>query len=221
MELDPSAAWFVYVLTDPRSGQVRYVGWTSKPSKRLAKHIKHAKEGQESHRCRWIREVLASGHKPEIHFIDQGQGDWQEAEKKWIAHYKAQGANLTNSTDGGEGMLGWKHSAEHKARLSERMKGNRLGLGNANTKGRKLSPEQRARLSEVRSTPEARAKASAARKGIKHSPETIERMRQMRATPEYRVMIAERTRAAMNAPGTKERVSAAVAASNRRRARSA
>lgn len=217
MELDPLAAWFIYVLIDPRSDLVRYVGWTSKPTRRLAKHIKHAKEGQQSHRCRWIRAVLEAGLKPVLRFVDQGNGDWQEAEKKWIAYYKAQGASLTNATDGGEGMLGWKHPEEHKARMAERMKGNKHGIGNKSRTGQKLSDEERATLSRAHSTPEARAKASSVRKGKRHSPETIERMRQMRATPEYRAMIAERTKVAMNAPGTKERVSAIIAASNRRR----
>ena len=54
-----------------------------------------------------------------------------------IAYWRSLGIALTNRTDGGEGISGYAHTAETRARLG------------AAAKGRLVSPETRAKMSEV------------------------------------------------------------------------
>lgn len=100
--------WSIYVLKDPRTGLVRYVGWTTKTvDKRLKVHIWDAKGKAKTHRHRWILSVLAAGLQPEIVVVEIGEGSgWSEAEKRWITHYRRAGAALVNGTDGGQGLVG-------------------------------------------------------------------------------------------------------------------
>jgi hypothetical protein len=91
---------------------------------------------------------------------------------------------LRNMSDGGEGVTGYTHTAETRAKLSKISKGK---VNSAETrakisaaqKGRVLSKETRAKISEANRTrtvtDETRAKMSATRKGRPgkpHSPET-------------------------------------------------
>ncbi len=105
----------------------------------------------------------------EIEVIESGLGDsWKEAEKRWVAHYRAQGSRLTNLTDGGDGTLGIVRSEETRKKMSAASKGKGLwkkGLEaavKANT-GRKYPREQV-------------EKARIARLGQKYSEDTIARM---------------------------------------------
>ena len=43
-------------------------------------------------------------------------------EQEWIKKLRLEGYPLTNGTDGGEGISGWKHSAETKRKMSEAAK---------------------------------------------------------------------------------------------------
>ncbi len=98
--------WTVYTLKDPRTGTIRYVGWTVKSlARRLNIHIQDAvSKPARSHRAKWILSLLSIGIRPVIDAIEQGQGDgWAQAEKRWIAKFRAEGARLVNGTDGGDG----------------------------------------------------------------------------------------------------------------------
>lgn len=95
----------VYVLSDPRTGAVRYVGVTGvrSPLDRLRSHIAEALRGGTSARCDWIRSVLDDGLEPTITVVDRTEGDRREArpvvlqrETAWIEHFRRIGAALLN-----------------------------------------------------------------------------------------------------------------------------
>ena len=98
----------VYVLIDPRTNEIRYVGKTSKSlGYRLGNHMKSY---ERNHRGNWISELRRLDLEPRIELVQEVPDDfWQEAERYWISYYRAIGCDLTNATDGGEGSSGGTH----------------------------------------------------------------------------------------------------------------
>lgn len=110
----------IYSLEDPDTNEIRYIGKTVKslPS-RLTNHIYTAKK-INNHRCNWIKSIVKKGKKPLIKIIDSC--DWKESaelEIYWITQFKNWGFNLVNSTEGGEGNLGFKLSKERRDKLTK------------------------------------------------------------------------------------------------------
>jgi group I intron endonuclease len=109
---------FIYALYDPRDGTLRYVG----KSKNLARRIKnHRNEKGERRKNRWFRLLISLGLEPKISVLEQvSEAAWQERECWWIKHFRENGCDLLNHTDGGEGLNG--ASAETRAKMSALMK---------------------------------------------------------------------------------------------------
>lgn len=158
--------WIIYTLSDPQEEGVRYVGVTHQtPERRLALHLRRAKEPNKYHLTNWIRKLVDAGRVPVITVIESGSGPcWGPVEMKWIAWYREQGADLTNATNGGEGAPGHVVSAEAREKMA------------ASRRGKPLSPEHKAKLRAAnvgkKMSPEAIAKTAAFWTGRKHSPET-------------------------------------------------
>lgn len=113
----------IYGLFDPRTTELRYIGKTVKTlEQRLSNHVTSARNCKLQRVARWIRGVILSGHLPEICIIeDVAPGDdWQESERFWIAYYRSIGANLVNTTDGGEGCSGFHHNDNFKSMVAKR-----------------------------------------------------------------------------------------------------
>ena len=92
----------IYALTTPDTGQIRYIGYSSNPEKRLKKHLQ---DKANTHKVHWIQSLKKQGLTPGLLLIEECKADnWQEREKAWIAHYRAQGLPLTNGTSGGDGL---------------------------------------------------------------------------------------------------------------------
>ena len=105
--------WYIYHLIDPRYYSVRYVGWTTDMKKRLIQHTRSVQKGEKSLKADWFREVLAEGFTPIIVQVGLGFGlGWEQAEIAEIALQRSLGAKLTNGTDGGDGVKGYKFSKE-------------------------------------------------------------------------------------------------------------
>jgi hypothetical protein len=109
---------FIYVLKDPDTQEIRYVGKTIKPLKyRLTGHIYSCKK-EKNHRTNWIKSIIKKGKKPIIEMIDFCPWNKsQELESYWIIKLKNEGCNLINATNGGEGQLGLKLSKTRKDNL--------------------------------------------------------------------------------------------------------
>ena len=66
--------------------------------------------------------MLKLNLKPEINIIEECfEDNWQEREKYWIKYCKEKGFKLTNSTEGGEGII--DKTGEIGRRISESRKG--------------------------------------------------------------------------------------------------
>ena len=174
-------AWHVYTLADPRSGAVRYVGWSFNPRQRLAGHMNEAKR-KISHKGRWLQQL--GGARPDLEVGESGEGPgWAAAERRWIAHFRTSGAPLTNLTDGGEGTPGFRPSAETRAKMSAARVGHRRSAESiaktaAALRGRKQAQEHVSRLAAVRRGRVPLAAMEAARMAVtgrKQSPEHVGR----------------------------------------------
>lgn len=96
---------YIYVLIDPRDGAFRYVGKANIPERRLRAHINHARMGNADHKSRWIAAVLRAGLRPLCQTLEEcNYSVWKERECHWIAKMRADGHDLTNAKDGGDGF---------------------------------------------------------------------------------------------------------------------
>lgn len=110
----------IYALKDPRNASVRYIGYAKSPSGRFIKHLSEARGCSHTHKANWIRSLLRQGVKPELTVLESGLSDPAKAERRWIAKFKAAGADLTNATSGGDGLF--NPSASVRGTLSQKTK---------------------------------------------------------------------------------------------------
>src|SRR5260370_23019327 len=94
----------IYVLIDPITEEVRYVGKTENSlACRLRSHLKASVKGG-THVYWWISGLIKKGMSPKIRLVERVLlKDWADAEIYWIKFFKTAGAKLTNLTDGGCG----------------------------------------------------------------------------------------------------------------------
>lgn len=179
----------IYVLRDPRDGAIRYVGQTVQPMERMQAHLADTRKGCQ-YRChRWMRLLAAAGLRPNMEIVecvDAGQAD--EAEMRWIAHYRGNGADLTNHTVGGRGFRGHKPTKEAiekraaalrgKPRSPEAIAAVKAALNKPETKERMALSARgnKSRLGQKQSA-EEKEKRARANRGKKRSPEFREVMR--------------------------------------------
>ncbi len=174
--------WIIYVLIDPRTKEVRYVGVTTrKLNWRLNEHISRAQKGGKLYRDNWIRQVLADGHRPKLLPLETVGTDWVQAEQYWISFYREAGARLTNLSAGGEGSTGYVPTPELRAKWSAMRRGKKYAPGRRSGMLGKQHSESARQLIAAASaarghTPESRRKLSEAHKGKVLSPEHIEKM---------------------------------------------
>lgn len=93
---------FIYVLKEPDTGEIRYVGKSDNPKTRLRAHVNRSKSHKD-HRSCWIRSLLVRGTRPVLEIIDKvPETLWESAEMGYIHLYKSQGCDLVNGTPGGD-----------------------------------------------------------------------------------------------------------------------
>ena len=138
--------YIVYALTDPRSGQWRYIGKSGNGLSRPREHVLPGKLNTDGnlHKVRWIKQLQAAGLMYEIEVLEEFESSkgLSEAEMEWIAAARKAWVPLTNLTDGGEGafgiirpdavrlrisagLIGFKRppfTVEHRAKISENSK---------------------------------------------------------------------------------------------------
>lgn len=133
----------IYILSDPRTDEVRYIGATvQKLTHRLRKHVKY--EGLDA-KSVWIQSLVHEDVSPVITEIEVVPAEEKgAAEQRWVAFYRQQGADLTNSTEGGSGSPGFRHSPQARAAMSQSRKGRPSPM-----KGRTHSPESRELLRQA------------------------------------------------------------------------
>lgn len=100
----------IYYLVSTRNLlNIRYVGKTfNSLNFRLKGHKNNAKK-DNTYIKNWIRKETKDGFEIKIFLIEECKTElWEEREKFWIAYYKSIGFKLCNSTEGGQGVAGYK-----------------------------------------------------------------------------------------------------------------
>ena len=157
----------LYVLKDPNTLIIRYVGYSNSPKRRLWEHIRDAKKGVKTHKSYWIKSLIDNQQSPliEILYNCNNHDDILQKEIELIKELKDNGILLTNLTDGGDGQRGKKLDKNHP-------------IINYNL-GKKMSDETKMKLSESRKgivfTDEHKSKLSLKKTGHKRSLDSIEK----------------------------------------------
>lgn len=116
----------IYALYDPRDGRARYVGYTKNFANRMGYHYRDTKRKLQCSTQPWLLELAELGMLPVGRIIEKLEPgvSWEERERFWIAHFKAQWEPLLNETGGGYGTLGrrWTLSPERCQQISKRNK---------------------------------------------------------------------------------------------------
>ena len=164
----------IYALCEPTTAEIRYIGKTTHVWHRLQSHL-NDKSPRRS--ARWIRSL--SGTLPVVLILeDTTEDSWKNAERKWIAHFRAIGCDLCNHTDGGDGIK----NADEEAR--KRLSATRKALfQNPIFKSRMMavlqSPERCAKISQTKMGKKLSldhiAKLPQNQKGYKHSQQFCEK----------------------------------------------
>lgn len=205
---------FIYVLMDPDTSEVRYIGKTVKTLRaRLATHISHAKvsSGHKRHVLAWIYGLLETGKLPVIQLVETiaPNTDWVIAEQRWVMELREAGADLCNLTDGGEGSAGYRQSAETIAKRPRR-------FGPANNRyGKPLPPEQLEAMLEacrkLREDPEWVVWSNAKRKAgftLESRARANDALRKIHLEPEKLAAREINRKAAMKQPKTRALIGA-------------
>lgn len=134
----------IYTLEDPITGKIRYIGKTKQTlNKRLDNHI-YGKS--TSHKKSWIISLLKQNKFPIIEELETVlEEEWRNSEIYWISQFKAWGFNLTNMTDGGDGV---EYTKEVREKIRKSHKGRKQSKETIEKKikgliGKKRTQEQK------------------------------------------------------------------------------
>lgn len=169
--LPEDAVISIYKLLDPNTNRIRYVGATLLSiEQRVSEHLKDARRTEPTHKRHWLKLLASQDQVPLAMLLEKtDKHNWQTREQYWIKHFRECGEPLTNGTNGGEGLLGLRHTDSTKAKISLA----RLG--------RKASEETRARMSESHKghqhAQETKQKISKANKGKIRTAEQCEQFK--------------------------------------------
>lgn len=115
----------IYALTYPGTERARYVGKTCRsPRKRHNEHIADAFNKARLPVHRWVRSLYERGMWSCMHHLEwvPAGEDWAARERHWIAKLRAEGHDLLNLTEGGEGLAGHSHSQEARAAIAAKLR---------------------------------------------------------------------------------------------------
>ena len=129
---------FIYTLSDPLTLNIRYVGKSDNPEKRLKCHL--SDNLNRTHKERWLSSLKKLNLNPIMEILDiVDKKNWVFWEQYWIAQLKQWGFNLTNIGIGGEGG---NCTPETRKKISDSKKGKKPRLG------AKCTDEQKAKMSQ-------------------------------------------------------------------------
>jgi len=104
---------YIYILRDPIDNEIRYVGKTINPKRRLAEHIAECKR-YNHHRAKWIKKLILNRQKPILEIVKICPlSEFEKYETHYIKLYKSR--KLTNSDSTGQGSSGRRKSIIKKS----------------------------------------------------------------------------------------------------------
>ena len=159
-------------MTDPDTGEVRYIGQSTRGLARPKRHSCPSSLVAKNYKNSWVKSLLARGLIYKIIILEAviSADLLGDAEQRWIAFGKRSGWRLTNLTDGGPGPSGFKGRIGHKVSKATREK-----LRRALT-GRKHTPESLAKMQRLFGSSEMRLKNRLSHLGQKHTRRTRKQM---------------------------------------------
>jgi len=87
---------FIYILICPVDGNVKYVGKSNNPEKRLKDHMLDFR-CMDLEKAKWIIDLKRKKLKPKLEIIEQVDSfHWKEKESYWCDHYRNLGYTLFN-----------------------------------------------------------------------------------------------------------------------------
>lgn len=112
----------IYMLIDPFTKEVRYVGQTIKTLKyRLNEHVQDSKR-YNYHSANWVKSLLKRGKIPIIELIEECPLENLDEREIYYISELSKTCNLTNIQKGGKDGSFIKHSEEAKKKISDFMK---------------------------------------------------------------------------------------------------
>lgn len=184
----------MYGLIDPQSKMIRYVGRTTQGQKRFHQHSYAARNCRSNtHVNNWIRSLYAKGLRFEptiLEFTDRAT--LIERERWWIRYGRMSGWDLTNLTEGGDGIPGYVVPESTRQKLREaHSTPEAVARIKALHTGRKRSDETRRRIGDAskgrKPNAETRQKQSTAHRGLKHTEETKTRIKEAHTGKKFSV----------------------------------
>lgn len=188
-----SATTFIYGLIDPRTDELRWVGKSDDPQRRMLQHM--ARHTGTAPRIAWFRELRDRGIDPRVVILEEvATSDWQDAERRWIDDMRDDGHQLLNAIAGGTGgshnagmKLGPQSDEVKQRRLERRQQFQRRPMSAEGRRrlreARKLDPRigerVEAMVAATRGVPksaEHKAKIGAGNRGKTVSPETRQKL---------------------------------------------
>jgi hypothetical protein len=127
---------FIYGLSDPRTGEIRYVGKADDPKRRLDNHLSCAlriKSPSHTYSANWIRLLSRESLKPTMVILEWVPAvEWEHWEQWWIDFFSGCGCRLVNTCEGGLGGNGVQHKGKKRSpetcqRISAARKGRTFG----------------------------------------------------------------------------------------------
>jgi hypothetical protein len=183
---------FIYSLTDPNTGLIRYIGKTTNLRTRFRGHLYEARNRvRNPHKCNWLINLLKEGKLPIMEVVEETDSDnWMNIEAYWIEQFTVWGFNLVNKTESfGQGRI----SKEAKDALAKSNRGQKKGFKHSEeTKAlirekralQVMTEEHKKRISEACKgkivSEETKLKMSIASKGKPKSEEHINNIRRCR-----------------------------------------
>jgi len=99
---------FIYGLIDPRTKQVKYIGKSNNPEKRLIEHMceSKSKDGCGTKKENWINKLCKLNLNPVLKIIDEVKiEEYEYWEEFYIKEYKYDGIELLNYDEKGVGAI--------------------------------------------------------------------------------------------------------------------
>ncbi len=126
-----TSKFLVYCLTDPRTGTAMYVGKSCSGLNRPRQHKWPSHRRTRTPKNSWVKSLLSDDLTYGIDVLEELSSGEEaaDAERFWIAAFRATGATLLNIEDGGLGALGVHPSIETRAKISLSKVGNQHALG--------------------------------------------------------------------------------------------
>lgn len=91
---------FIYSLSEPETGQIRYVGKSDNPAYRAKTHLRK----EDTHKSKWVQGLIERGLKPALDILDEvPQKEWEFWEQHWVQVISGWGFQLVNGDRGGLG----------------------------------------------------------------------------------------------------------------------